>query len=116
MSKLPPPPVPRKLCELLKDYPQQIARLQDVLAAFAAHPAPRLQPFDEAIWSLEEELAEFIAKAQDELEAAQASGDPAAIEQATEKERAMLRARPKVRWLSHDGFWNYFEEHREAFE
>lgn len=116
MPRLASPPIPTKLFELLKDYPEQIARLQKVLDRFADHAAPRLQPFDEAIWSLEDELADFATQAHDERQAAEASGDTAAIERAREKERAMLRARSKARWLGHDGFWNYFQENKEVSE
>lgn len=31
MKQLPPPPVPQKLREMLKDYPGHIERLQEVL-------------------------------------------------------------------------------------
>lgn len=110
------PPIPTKLFELLKDYPEQIARLQKVLDTFANHAAPRPQPFDEAIWSLEDELADLVTRAHDERQAAEVSGDATAIERAREKERTMLRTRSKVRWLDHDGFWKYFQENKEASE
>ena len=115
MPKLPAPPVPQKLCELLKDYPEYIASLQDILDTFSK-PKPRLQPFDEAIWLLEDSLADFLAKASMELEAAKIGSDAVAIEQATKKVESLSLARGKFRWITDEGLWNYFQDNKEAFE
>ncbi|KPL49269.1 hypothetical protein XAXN_08575 [Xanthomonas axonopodis] len=85
---LPAPPVPQKLRELLKDYPELIQRLQDVLDNYIRKPN-RLMPFDGAIWALEGRLGSFISEAREELEAAYASGDTAAIEKAEKKDFAV---------------------------
>lgn len=115
MPKLPAPPVPQKLRELLKDYPEYIASSQEILNTFSK-PAPRLQPFDEAVWLLEDGLADFLAKASMEWEAAKSGGDAVAIEQATKRVESLSLARGKFRWITDEGLWNYFQENKEAFE
>jgi hypothetical protein len=116
MPKLPPPPVPQKLREMLKDYPGHIERLQEVLKPFAT-PKVRLMPFDEAIWALEGRLDTFISEARAELKAAEATGDMQAIERAEAKERLMFRAAS-----GNGGMRNlhelklYFDAHKDAFE
>lgn len=102
MSKRPTPPLPQKLQELLNDYPEDIAQLQALLNLFAV-PKPRLQPFDEAIWLLQDGLDSLLHTAQDELTAAEASGDAAAIEKARAKKAAMLRAQPSGLPTKHFG-------------
>lgn len=115
MPKPPAPPVPQKLRELLKDYPEYIAQLQELLNEFAI-PKPRLQPFDEAIWLLQDGLASLLFKARDELTAAEASGDASAIEKARQKKTVMSQAQVKVQWIGDEGFRNFFQENKEAFE
>jgi hypothetical protein len=112
MPNLPPPPVPQKLREMLKDYPEHIEQLQEVLAQFAT-PKLRLMPFDEAIWALEGRLETFMSEASTELQAAEASGDAQAIAKAKEKEFAMGVALSNM-WMP--DLQAYFEIHKEAFE
>lgn len=113
MPQLTPPPVPAKLREMLKDYPEYIARLQEALDGFIAKPKPRLMPFDEAIWALEGRFETFIAEAREELKSAEASQDASAIEKARKKELVMLHARG-LHGL-HD-LRAYFQANKEAFE
>lgn len=112
-TKLPPPPVPQTLREMLKDYPEYIARLQEVLDPFAI-PKIRVMPFDEAIWALESRLGAFMTEVNEELAAAEASGDPEAIAKAREKRHLMGFARANTGGLP--DLWGYFETHKEAFE
>lgn len=111
--KLPPPPVPQKLREMLKDYPEHLERLQEVLIDAVDPARAHLMPFDEAIWALEGRLETFISEARNELQAAVANGDAEAIERAKAKELLMLHAR--VLPSLHD-LREYFEENKEKFE
>ena len=79
---------------MFKEYPEHIERLQQVLnrSAERSLEAP-LMPFDDAINALVGRLESFIIEARTELADAKASGDPQAIERATEKERLMSFAR-----------------------
>ena len=114
--KLPPPPVPQRLREMLHDYPEHIERLQEVLNYVIETSSAGVEPFDRAIWVLESRLETFIDEARTELQAAQASGDAEAIEQAEAKERLMFRAYSK-----NGGMHNlhelrlYFEKNKGAF-
>jgi hypothetical protein len=110
--KLPPPPVPQRLREMLKDYPEHIQTLQEDLIAVAQKRSPT-PPFERAVWMLEDALSSFISEARAELHAAEASGDAAAIERAKAKELLMLHAR-SLHGL-HDLF-DYFQANKEAFE
>ena len=114
MSKnhIPPPPVPQKLREMLKDYPAYIERLEEVLTH--VDPAPNLMPFDQAIWLLEGRLGTFMSEAQAELEAAEANGDAEAIQKATAKDFAMGYARLNMGGMS--DLYDYIQAHKEAFE
>lgn len=112
MSKLPPPPVPEKLREMLKDYPELIQEIRDTLDGYAKKPNS-LQPFDGALWLLEDTLSSFYSKARSELKAAEASGDVQAIQNAKEKRLAIGRASANL-WVP--DLRVYFEAHKEAFQ
>jgi hypothetical protein len=84
-----PPPVPQKLREMLKEYPELIERLQESLNKVITDPVKSEPPFEVAIWRLEGTLSSFLAEARKELEVAKAIGDPEAIERADQKERLM---------------------------
>lgn len=89
----PVPPVPAKLLELLKDYPDHIEQLQKALNSIKNRRIKSTPPFEAAVWELEDCLSAFKIEARAEIEAAVASGDPQAIERAKEKERVMSFAR-----------------------
>ncbi|HDS1083995.1 TPA: hypothetical protein QDZ62_001866 [Stenotrophomonas maltophilia] len=105
------PPVPAKLREMLKDYPEHIERLQEVLnrSAERSRQIP-LMPFDDAISALEGRLGTFIMEARSELAAAEAAGNPQDIANALEKERLMLRARLQSQWIGDESMYSSFQE------
>ncbi|MBB6244934.1 hypothetical protein [Rhodanobacter sp. MP1X3] len=118
MPNLPPPPVPQKLQEMLKDYPELIQELQDTLDSYVKKPNP-LQPFDGAIWLLEDTLSSFISEARDELKAAEAGADAQAISQAETKKLLMFRARSGSAGgglLDLNELKVYFDANSRAFE
>ena len=118
---LPPPPIPQRLREMLKDYPGHLARLQDVLNTVVDGPKKAKgspdYTFEVATWALEGRLGTFVHEAQDELEAAQASGDAEAIVGAKQQLSLMRRSSNSsggMRGLH--VLWDYFEEHKEALK
>lgn len=117
MPQLPPPPVPQKMREMLKDCPEHIARLQEVLKYVVETSSAGVDPFDRAIWALESRLETFIIEAREELKAAEELGDPDAVARAHQKERLMSRARSSNGGMKglHE-LWGYFETHKEAFK
>ena len=118
MSKLPPPPVPEKLREMLKDYPELIQEIRDTLDGYAKKPNP-LQPFDGALWLLEDTLSTFAVDAREELNAVEGSDDAEAIARARAKAHLMGRARSSSAgggMCGLDDLWDYFETHKEAFQ
>ena len=90
---LPLPPIPRRLRELLKDYPQHLVRIQEVLNRVVLDHAKSVPLFEQAIWALESRTSAFIREAQAELEIAQEVGDADAIVKAEVKEELMFSAR-----------------------
>lgn len=90
---LPRPPVPQRLCELLKDYPGHLARIQEVLNKVVEKPLKLTPLFEQAIWALEDQTTVFIREAQAELEVAQEVGDADAIARAEVKEELMFSVR-----------------------
>ncbi|WP_255322861.1 hypothetical protein [Lysobacter sp. K5869] len=121
MKKLTPPAVPPTLCEMLKDYPEHIERLREALRTFVAVPKLRLQPYDDALWTLVTVVTGFIDEASKELREAEGSGDPARIARARAKRELMFLARSYsgnggLGGKSLDDLWDYFQKHKEAFE
>ncbi|WAT16192.1 hypothetical protein [Xanthomonas fragariae] len=110
---IPPPPVPQKLREILKDYPELIERLQQQLNNAMQRPSKATPIFEWAIWMLEDELSSFISEARDELHIAEASGESTAIMEAEKKEFLMLHAYSKNGGMSDlDALWEYIEENK----
>lgn len=89
----PSPPVPAKLHEMLKDYPEHIEQLQKALISVSHGRQSYAPPFEAAVWLLEDCLTGFVAEARAELATAEASGDPKAIAPSQTKERLMSFAR-----------------------
>jgi hypothetical protein len=119
MSKQPSPPVPQKLREMLKDYPEYIAGLQQSLNRLIEKPLHGTPPFELATWLLEDTLGDFAIDARAELSAAEASGDPEAIAHAKAKAHLMGRARSGGAgggMCDLDDLWDYFQVNKEAFQ
>jgi len=107
----PRPPVPKGLREMLKDYPEHIERLQEVLNHVVETSSAGVSPFDRAIWVLEARLETFISEARDELEAAEASADTGAIDRAKIKLKTIGPAKFKHNW-GDDNLFEYFEKNK----
>jgi hypothetical protein len=90
---LPPPPIPQRLRELFKDYPEHLARIQEDLNDLVLNHAKSIPLFEQVIWDLEGRTSAFIREAQAELETAQEAGDADAIARAEVKEELMFSAR-----------------------
>ena len=116
-SGLPQPPVPQRLRELLKDYPQHLVRIQDVLNRVVLDHAKSVPLFEQAIWALESRTSAFIREAATELEAAQASGDAGLIALAEAKASLMRRARsPNAGLKGMHELWDFFQLHKELLK
>lgn len=115
MPKLSPPPIPPRLHDVHKDYPEHLEELQQGLNKFVEQPEPRLAPFEEAAWIIEDTLDAFVIDALEEEKAAEASGDPAAIAKARAKAAAMVIASAKRTWLGDGVLRNYSQVNRDAF-
>lgn len=116
---LPPPPIPQRLRELLKDYPQHLMRIQEVLNRVVLDHAKSVPLFEQAVWALEGRTSAFIREAQAELEAAQEAGDPAAIARAEAKAKLMRRSgnsNDGLKLFFMDDLWDYFEANKETFK
>ncbi|MBL8262335.1 MAG: hypothetical protein JNM58_07920 [Xanthomonadaceae bacterium] len=111
-----PPPVPLRLREMLKDYPEHIERLQESLNTVVDQPSKGTPPFEVAIWVLESRLGAFVMEARKELKDAQTTGNGDAISQADAKERLMSRASWKHVWLTDQALWEYFQLHKDALQ
>lgn len=114
MPQLPPPPVPQRLREMLKDYPEHLDRLQEALSDYVRKPF-KLMPFDGATWALEGRLETFCLEADEEERAAEATGDADEISRKRAKAQQMSRACWKQVWIGDDALREYFAEHKDAF-
>jgi hypothetical protein len=116
---MPAPPIPRRLRELLQDYPGHLERLQQALnTVFDGPSKAKGAPdyiFELATWALEGRLETFIREAQDELEAAQTAGDAEAIARSKAKLSLMRQARSSSNGMYDlDEIWSYLEVHKEV--
>lgn len=110
------PPVPQRLREMLKDYPEHVERLQEALNRLLEKRMSGAAPFERAIWLLEGRLETFAHEAQEEMQVAQSGGDVAAIAKAEAKEKLMSQACWKHVWVSDDALWRYFEQQEDEFK
>jgi hypothetical protein len=110
LDPLPQPPIPQRLREMLKNYPELIQVLQENLNSVLTEPVKGTPPFEVALWRLKDALEGFVFQARDELDAARARGDLPAAEQADRKERLMSHAH------SSGGGLKNLRELREYFE
>ena len=120
MRNLPPPPVPPRLCEMLKGYPELIQAVQNDLTREVERLLnnPHFPAFEEAVWRLESLFDSLYGKADAEAEAAEASGDQQAIEDAKKKRNLISRTASARPWNDEgEGtLWDYFQAYKEAFE
>jgi hypothetical protein len=77
---------------MLKDYPEHIERLQEVLTRLVAKPSHGANTFDQAIEAIENRLGVFVSEAQDQVEATKQIGAAVAIELAEDAPQARLHA------------------------
>lgn len=116
MQQLPPPPVPEKLREMLKDYPEHLRRLQEALTDYVHKPF-KLMPFDGATWALEGRLEAFCLEADEEVKVAEAQGEgEEEIARKKAKAKHMSRACWKQVWIGDEGLREYFSQHKDAFQ
>ena len=114
-ADLPPIPIPPRLPELLKDYPELLDEIRQTLDSYLRRPM-YTQPLDGALWLLEDTLSAFISRARGEADHAEASGDAGAIAKAKAKVSLMFSAHSKNNGLKDiNNICDYFEEHDEAF-
>ncbi|HDS1634317.1 TPA: hypothetical protein QEL43_004000 [Stenotrophomonas maltophilia] len=102
------PPVPAKLREMLKDYPDHIEQLQQALNSVKDRRIKSVPPFEAAVWTLEDKLDGFIREARIELADAEASNDPQAVARAKEKEQLMLTSSFKRQWLGDESIHTFY--------
>lgn len=107
---LPVPPIPQRLRELLKDYPDHLALIQQDLNYLVLDHAKSIPLFEQVLWILEGRTSAFIREAVTELDVAKASGDAEAIANAEAKEELMFRSGDINNGLKglHE-LWDYFE-------
>ncbi|MDM0086970.1 MULTISPECIES: hypothetical protein [unclassified Variovorax] len=109
----PPPPVPRTVRELLKDYPELIEELQDGLTKSHYGPLGALN-FDSAIWLLKDMLGGDLVDAHEQSDQAKARGDQETVRRADEKAMAIAMARLDA---SGDGdLSSYFKTYEKDFQ
>lgn len=114
---LPQPPIPQRLRELLKDYPEHLARIQEVLNRVVIDHAKSVPLFEQAIWALEGRTDAFVREAQAELAEAQKTGVAEAIALAEAKTSLMRRAASPNGGLKglHE-LLDFFQLHKEVLK
>jgi hypothetical protein len=116
MPSLPPPPVPQRLREMFKEYPEHVVRLQEVLNHVTQTSSAGVTPFDRFVWVLESRLGTFASEAREELKIAEASGDYDVIEKAKSKAALMSSARHKRHWIGDEALGAYCEANKDGFK
>ncbi len=101
------PPVPSRLREMLKDYPELIEKIQEVLNKVAANGLdPR---FDWAVTRLKDTMEAFYIDAASALREVEKLGDTEAIALARKKEFTIGRTRSEEPWFMDDEFYSYWQ-------
>lgn len=109
----PPPPVPRTVRELLKDYPELIEDLQDGLTT-THYGLGGPMDFERAVWLLKDMLGGDLGDAHEQSDQARAQGDQESLRRADEKAMAIAMARLDA---SGDGdLSSYFKTHEKDFK
>ena len=108
MNTVASPPVPKKLHDMLVSYPGHLAKLDRVLHDVVSHPSAGVPVFEQALWVIEAALSSFVGDAQAELGAAEATGNQANIERASQKLKLMQSATFKHVWVGDKELWAYF--------
>ena len=108
MNTVASPPVPKKLRDMLVSYPGHLAKLDRVLHDAVSHPSAGVPVFEQALWAIEGALSSFVGDAQAELSAAEASGNQANIQRASQKLKLMQSATFKHVWVGDQELWAYF--------
>lgn len=111
---LPLPPVPARLREMLKDYPEHIERLQKALN-FAIERPTGSPLFEVVIWALEDQAGGFIREAKTESELALANGGSGLVDAARKKLTLMRQVRSSNGGMKglHE-LWGYVEKYKGA--
>jgi hypothetical protein len=109
---IPQPPVPQFLRETLKDYPELIQEIQDVLDDVVTKGPPRL---DWAFTRLQDTLSALRSDAYEALKEAEQTGDSQAIYKAKIKDDVVSEAY-HVGGADFDELQNYFETYKGTFE
>ncbi|WP_294994425.1 hypothetical protein [uncultured Stenotrophomonas sp.] len=93
---------------MLKDYPELIERLQEVLDSVVEKPSRGTAQFERALWKLEGRLTTFLNEARSELEAAKASSDPDAVIRSNQKLDLVEQANWVNHWIADEAMRNFF--------
>ena len=103
----PLPPIPKTLCEMLKEYPGHLARVHDALAPVAKEPqvAPR---FELAIWVLEDMAGAFFEEARERLALAKRGGDSGLASELEAEEALMAKLVIQKPWFGDKEFSRFF--------
>lgn len=114
-ADLPPIPIPARVRELLRDYPDLLARLEERLVIAREHPTH--PPIEGVIWAFEDTLEGFAIDAQGDRRRAEEADDEQAMARADAKFSAAVKA-----GLKHIGLRDlreveeYFENYKEIFK
>lgn len=103
-------PIPKKLRDLLEEFPECIVQLEVALAKVVAEPASIVTPLERAVWAIEGVLEDFNAQARDDLEIARRSGDAEKLAAADKKLKLMRRAYMKQAWIGDEAFSEYISK------
>ena len=109
---IPQPPVPQFLRETLKDYPEIIQDIQEVLNRVVTKGPPR---FDWAYDRLTDTLSAHRSDAYEALKEIEQTGDSQAMYKAKIKYDALVEAK-HVGGADFDELQSYFETYKGAFE
>lgn len=115
LPPLPPPSVPQSLCDMLKDYPDCVERLQDCLNRYVGNPSYR-DLFRGAILALQGTLQTLSAEAGNELAAAKVTDDTGMIASASKRQQQLFTAGWFVfEMVDMEDLWAYFRANKDAF-
>lgn len=103
-------PLPRKLCELLEEFPGYLLQLEVALAKVVAEPASIATPLERAVCAIEDAAEAVNVQARKKLAIARDDGDAAGIAAAEEEMKVVNRLLWTELWAGDPAFVKFFQE------
>ena len=102
-------PIPKKLRELLEEFPECIVQLEVALAKVVAEPASIVTPLERAVSAIEDVAEALNVQARKRLESSLDAGDAEKVASAEREMKLLNRLLWKELWAGDPAFVKFFQ-------